>query len=333
MSGLDRRAALGVGLAAAALPLMPRSAAAQSLPPAGQGAGWYGFRVGDFRCAVISDGGFVADQPMGGTFAINADPADVARAAAERFVDPGRFSLGFNALYVDTGQNKVLVDTGSSDKFVPTAGKIPAHLRAAGIDPAAIDTVVISHAHVDHLFGVLDPAGQPIFTNARYIVAETENAFWTSAADMGRSPLPPEVRQQFVEGARSYLGTIRPKTELVASGKELVPGVVGVATPGHTPGHQSFIVSSAGKSLFVTVDVVHNLATALSHPDWQVAFDADPVEAVAVRRRTLDRLATDRMATLFYHFPFPGLGHVARRGDAFAYEPIAWSWDPETAIG
>lgn len=336
MAVLNRRSALGLGLAApfaASLPLSGAARAALGAAPA-QGAGFYRFRVGDFRCAVVSDGAFVNGGPVGATFATNAAPDAVDAVLAERFLPASGARLHFNAVYVDTGRDKVLIDAGSGASFGPTAGLLPANLRAAGVEPGEIDTLIISHAHPDHLFGILDADGKPVFPSARVLVGEAEHAFWTGPADLSKAAMAPEFKRAVTEGARKHLAGVRDRTELVQPARELVPGVTALATPGHTPGHLSFVLSSAGKQLFLTYDTVHHHGLALPHPEWKVGFDADPDLAVETRKRTLDHVATDRMPVLAYHFPFPGLGHVARHGTGgYRWEPVVWAWDPEAQLG
>jgi glyoxylase-like metal-dependent hydrolase (beta-lactamase superfamily II) len=296
--------------------------------------GFYRFRVGDLRCAVVSDGFFASEGPVGATFATNAPPDAVAATLAERFAPADRALLHFNAVFVDTGRNKILIDAGSGASFGPTAGALPSNLRAAGVDPGEIDTLIISHAHLDHLFGVLGPDGRPVFPNARVLISEAEHAFWTGPADLSKSPLPPETKQAFIDGTRKHLAGVKDRLELVQPERELVTGVTAIATPGHTPGHLSFVLSSGDRQLFLTYDVVHHHALALPHPEWKVGFDTDPDVAVETRKRTLDRVAADRMPALAYHFPFPGLGHVARRGSgSYGWEPVVWAWDPDAQLG
>jgi glyoxylase-like metal-dependent hydrolase (beta-lactamase superfamily II) len=333
MPPLNRRALLGAAAAAGALPKLAFAADASSpaVTPQ-QGAGGYGFRVGEARCRVVSDGMLANDLPLQPTLAANATPEAVAAVLAERLLPADRGVLHLNAIFVDMGRNRVLIDAGCADSFGPTGGKLLANLRVAGIDPATIDTVIVSHAHPDHLFGVLLPDGTPAFPEAPVLVSEPEHAFWTGAADVSRAQIDDQFRRMLIDGARHHLAAVKDRLELVQPDRELRPGIRAVPTPGHTPGHLSFVLSSGDASLLLTVDVVHHFVLALAHPEWLVSFDTDPGQASATRRRLLDQAATDRLPVLAYHFPFPGLGHVARRGGAYAWEPIIWNWDPEAPL-
>lgn len=332
MTALDRRTLFGLAAAAAAPKVV---LAAESLSPTAalpQGAGYYGFRVGEARCRVVSDGMVSNELSLQPTLAANATPEEVAAVLAERLQPADRAVLHFNAFFVDTGRNRVLVDTGCADSFGPTGGKLLANLRAAGIDPSTIDTVVISHAHPDHLFGVLLPDGSPAFPEARILVSEAEHAFWTGEPDLSRSRIDDQFRRFLIDGAKRHLAAVADRVELIQPDRELVPGLLAVGTPGHTPGHLSFVLTSGDGSLFLTHDIVHHFVLALAHPEWLVSFDTDPEQAAATRRRALEQVAADRLPVLAYHFPYPGLGHVVRRGGGYAWEPVIWSWDPEAPL-
>lgn len=333
MTGLQRRAALGLAAAMAAAPrLALGQARPQAAEPIVQGAGSYGFRVGEVRCRVVSDGMLANDGPLQPMLAANATPEAVTAVLAERMLPPVGAVLHLNALFVDTGRNRVLIDAGSADSMGPTGGKLLANLRRAGIDPATIDTVVISHAHPDHLFGALAADGSPAFPEARILVSEPEHAFWVGPADLSRSNIDERFRRFVTEGARRHLAALEDRIELVPSDRELVPGILARPTPGHTAGHLSFVLSSGNASMVLTSDVVHHHVLALTHPEWRVSFDTDPEQGSTSRARLLDQIATDRLPVLAYHFPYPGLGHVTRRGRGYAWEPVIWSWDPEMPL-
>lgn len=302
MTLLSRRSAVALGLALPAAATLPTPAGAEGGMPV-QGAGFYGFRLGEARCAVVSDGAVTMELPVHEAMAANAPREEVERILAERFLPSDRAIVHFNAVLIDTGRNKVLIDAGCATSFGPSAGRLAANLKAAGVEPGSVDTVVISHAHPDHHGGLLTPEGAHAFPSARVLIAADEFSFWAGAADLSRSVLAPEMKQQLIDSARRHLAAVRDR------------------------------LASGSRQLLVTSDAVHLYATALPRPEWQVSFDTDPDLASETRRKLLERAAAERLPVLAYHFPFPGLGHVGRAGEGYGWEPIIWSWDPGAELG
>lgn len=335
-SRIERRGVLALGaagVAAGALGIAPGAditvhaqTSTKGLP---QGAGFYRFKLGELACASVAEGVFKVDKDVRPTLAPDADPAAFEAAMRREFLPVDRARLSCNVLYVDTGRNKVLFDVGTGDVWGPSLGQLPANLANLGVRPEEIDTIVISHAHGDHLYGILDKQGALTFPNARCFVGETEWRFWTDAsASLPRLRLPEEAKKRMIAGAQKHLAAIRDRVTLVADGQEVVPGVHALSAPGHTPGHTGWVVSSGTEQLLHGVDFAHYYAAVLPHPDWSPSFDADPALAAQTRRRLLDRMAADRALVYAYHFPFPGLGHIRAEGQGYAWVPVPWSWEP-----
>ncbi|HWL70802.1 MAG TPA: MBL fold metallo-hydrolase [Geminicoccus sp.] len=310
-------------LAAASLPAGPAWAAAGSSQGDLQGAGFYRFRLGELTMTSVSDGVFHAEpaQPM---LAPDAPPADFAAALRSRFLSPEAVDLQVNTLLVDDGRRKILIDTGAGAYLGPKLGRLTDNLRQAGVEPGEIDTVVISHAHEDHVMGVLDPDGQRVFPNADYVVGEAEWAYWTGRAAKDERGLADPSRR--VPPIRRQLASMADRLRLVRPGYQVVPGMVAFAAFGHTPGQLTFMIESAGERLLYAADTAHHHVLGLRYPEWHVGFDQDPVLAVAIRRRTLDQAAIGRHLVLMPHFPFPGLGHIVRSGRRYAWIPVEWRW-------
>ncbi|WP_222182440.1 MBL fold metallo-hydrolase [Geminicoccus harenae] len=325
VAGTSRRGLLAGAGALAATSLQAGPARAAAAPAQGdlQGAGFYRFRLGELAMMSVSDGVFHAEpaQPM---LAPEAPPADFAAMLRSRFLSPQAVDLQVNALLIDDGRRKVLIDTGAGPYLGPALGRLTDNLRRAGVEPAEIDTVVISHAHEDNVMGVLDPDGQRVFPNAGYVVGEAEWAYWTGRAAQDQRGLgDPAAR---VPPIRRQLAAMADRLRLVRPGYQVLPGIVARAAFGHTPGQLTFLIESAGEHLLYVADIVHHHVLGLGHPEWHVGFDQDPVLAVAIRRRTLDQAAIDRHLVLVPHFPFPGLGHIVRDGRQYAWVPVEWHW-------
>jgi len=299
---------------------MPMAARAELGAPEGGNPSHFKFSVGDARITVVSDGYF--RLPTDG-LGVNADPEDVQAFLKRHFLSP---ELGYshtNHLYVEVGDARVLVDVGSGNRFMENTGQLMGNLEAAGIDPYAITHVVITHAHPDHIWGIRDGFDEAIIPDAEYLLGEAEHDYWMQDGLVDRVPAED---QQFMLGAVNSIEVDGAEWTLVQDGHEIVPGLTMIDTPGHTPGHMSLRVDSGDQSLIAMGDCMTHAYTNFAHPEWYNGFDADGDQTVATRKRLLDMCAEDRIAVLGYHFPFPGVGHVQRDGDAYRFVPALWQF-------
>jgi glyoxylase-like metal-dependent hydrolase (beta-lactamase superfamily II) len=315
---IHRRALLGAGLAAAALPLAPARAAA---PFVGRGApAWYRFRFGAYEVTVVSDGAL----PLGkaeDSF-VGAAPGEVNAMMRSAMLDPANALLEQNAVIVNTGRHLILFDTGMGDSmgaasqmFGPTTGRLLRNMRAAGIDPAQIDMVVLSHAHCDHCWALVDGQGNRNFPNAQVAISEADLRFWTDDANKRG----PAFMVPFIDGAKKNLAAYRDRMVMVQDGREVVPGITAISAPGHTVGHTMYAVSSGPNVMVYTGDLAHHHVLLLRRPLLEFSFDTDPKQSAQTRARALDRFATDKPVVLSYHFPWPGVGQVAKEGAGYAW--------------
>ncbi|MBR0661137.1 MBL fold metallo-hydrolase [Neoroseomonas oryzicola] len=318
----NRRTLLGAGLAAAALPLMQAKAAA---PFVGRGApAWYRFRFGEYEATVISDGAL----PLGkaeDSF-VGARPGEINAMMQANFLDPANALLEQNALVLNTGRNLILFDTGMGDSmgadsqmFGPTTGRLLRNMRQAGIDPAQIDLVVLSHAHCDHCWALVDAQGNRNFPNAQVAVSEADLKYWTDEGNIRG----PAFMGPFIRGATKNLNAYRDRMVMVQDGREVVPGVIAMSAPGHTVGHTIYAINSGPNVMVYTGDLAHHQVLLLRRPLLEFSFDTDPKQSAQTRARALERFANERVQLLSYHFPWPGLGRVAKEGEGYAWMPSA----------
>ena len=308
---------------AAAMPglVLPASMArAQLGAPTLGNPGHFNFTLGEARITVLSDGFFTT--PADG-LGVNTDDAQRRAFLEKHFLSSEENYSHTNHLYVELGEARVLVDVGSGHRFLDTAGRLMTTMEAAGIDPDAITHVVITHAHPDHIWGIRDDFDEPILPNAEFIIGGAEHAYWMQ--DDLVNQVPAEM-QQFVLGAVNSLTAEGLDWTLAAHDQQIAPGIRVIDTPGHTPGHMSVVVESGGKQLIALGDSMTHAYMNFAHPDWYNSFDMDGETTVATRRHLLDMAATDRMAVLGYHFPFPGVGHILHEGDSYRFIPALWQF-------
>lgn len=282
----------------------------------------YHFKVGDFKAMVVSDGTLSFPPNF---FVPKADPKAVTAVLKEHFLATKDVLAHINALYLETDEHKVLIDTGAGTAFGPTAGHLLENLEAAGITAQEIDTVILTHAHPDHIGGILDPKGQLRLPNAQFYISQAESDFWMAdTVELPKSLLDKETKAGTIMGAKKRLSAIQDRTTLFAMGSEVIPHIQAVDSTGHTPGQASFLITSGEDSLLTTGDVFFSDPLNLENPDWEVAFDGDPEQGVIARRQLLETVTAQRRLLLVPHMPFPGLGHVRTQGDAYGWEPIIW---------
>jgi glyoxylase-like metal-dependent hydrolase (beta-lactamase superfamily II) len=326
MTELSRRHLL-TGVAAAALtPAFAVMPAVTASPPAGkQASGFYRYKVGDIEVTVITDGA--------NTFKFNDDHVtnkkreDVNAALVTAHYKPDLLTTPYNPIVVNTGGKLVVFDTGTSEaayeRTKGITGQFQTNLKAAGIDRNAIDTVVISHFHGDHINGLLTPDNKRAFPNAEILVPAAEWKFFMDDGEMSRAP---KGRMETVfKNLRNVFDALERKVTPYEAGKEIAPGITAVATPGHTPGHNSHIIASGNSKVFVQGDVTHVPWLFVRNPDWHAFYDQDGKMAEETRRKVYDMLVAEKMMVQGFHYPFPALAYIEKAGSGYREVPVPWS--------
>jgi glyoxylase-like metal-dependent hydrolase (beta-lactamase superfamily II) len=278
-------------------------------------AGFYHIKVGDIIVTALNDGLFEAST--GFLLGIEPEEAEAALLAGCRTVPP-LFTV--NAFLIQTGSHVALVDTGASKVMGPTLGLLPDRLAAIGVDAAAIDTVLLTHLHGDHIAGLADADGAAVFPNAKLVMSAAEAGFWLDEETAAKAP---DAAKSSFALAGKMTAPYRDRITLATEG-DVLPGVAITALPGHTPGHSGFLVSSGGASLLIWGDIVHVPSIQFARPEVGLRFDSDPALANTTRDRALDMAATDKIMVAGMHLDFPAFGNVVRAGSAYAFVPAQW---------
>ncbi len=279
-------------------------------------SGYHRFQLGDFDCICVSDGTKDYEPKF---FFNNVTEGEIETALQEKNLPIKKITTPYTHLLIDTGEHKVLVDMGAGH-LGPDTGKLMANLQAAGIDPLHVDTIIVTHAHPDHIGGTLNDDGQLNFPNVNYFISKVEWDFWFS--DTVDNPAP----QRFIDTARKNLGAFKTQVNFTEGVTEIISGVSVIPAPGHTPGHLVVEVISRDQKLLYIADTVL-FPLHLEKPDWLPIYDILPEKAAVSKKMIFDLAADEQALVIGQHFPpFPSLGTIGK-------QKIGWQWQPIQAIG
>jgi glyoxylase-like metal-dependent hydrolase (beta-lactamase superfamily II) len=258
----------------------------------------------------------------------NVKREEVNAALVAAHGEPDVFVTPYNPIVVNTGQKLVVIDTGLGEAALNASkgriGQFLTNLAATGIDPNAVDTVIISHYHGDHVNGLLKADNSLAFPNAEILVPAAEHKFWMDDGEMSRAPKG-RIEELFRNNRRIFAGEVMKRLRTYDAGKEVVPGITAVATHGHTMGHNSHVLASGSNQVYVQADVTHVPFLFVRNPAWHAFYDQDPVMAEATRRKVYDMLVAEKMLVQGFHYPFPSLAYVEKSGSGYREAPVAWN--------
>ena len=281
--------------------------------------GYFRMMLGDFEVTALSDG--TVALPMD-KLLTNTTAGKIDKALAKSFLKvPVETSV--NGYLINTGSKLVLVDTGAAGLFGPTLGKLVDNLKAAGYTPDQVDAVVITHMHPDHAGGLMN-GDKLVFPNATVHADQHDADFWLSQANLDKAP---KDAKGFFQGAMASLNPY------IAAGKfkpfngntDLLPGIKALASPGHTPGHSTYVVESQGQKMALWGDLMHVAAVQFADPSVTIQFDTDSKAAAAQRKKAYADAAKQGYWVAAAHLSFPGIGHLRKDGKGYVFVPANYS--------
>ncbi|KAB2850986.1 MAG: MBL fold metallo-hydrolase [Hyphomicrobiaceae bacterium] len=276
-----------------------------------KGLKFFKTKVGDVDITQVFDG--AVERAFDPAFIKNASVDDTKASLKALGLPDVKIPNTYTVTVARIGGKQVMFDSGNgSSRGNPNVGLLAENMKAAGI--AKIDTIVLTHFHPDHIFGLMTKENAQVYGDIEIIAPETEFKFWTDPATIAklneaRQPLAKRIQATMPawKNIRTFAGDI-----------DVMPGIRAVASNGHTPGHTSYLISSGSAQFMVLGDVTNIPALNLRNPGWHIAFDQDAQMAEAARRRMLDRVIADRIVCAGYHWGMPGCGTLQKDGNGYA---------------
>ncbi|WP_217575885.1 MBL fold metallo-hydrolase [Mesorhizobium sp. GbtcB19] len=320
MFNMTRRMVLGSAAAAAAFGIAGKlefAPAAHAETPVEPLVGFYKYKVGSLEVTAVYDG--IWRKPHDPAFIKDVSVDDTKAALAKAGLTTDFMPIPLTVVVLQMNGRTIMMDAGSGvGQWQANATHLPANMKAAGIDYKAIDTILISHFHPDHVWGLMEKGtNDPVFPNSELIVNATEYNWWTDPSRLaklpeGRKPAGKRIAENFPKWKN---------WKLVEDGAEVVPGIRIMAAPGHTPGHSVYHVDAGAEQFLVSADTMYVPALLAPHPEWQGAYDQDGPMAITTRHKIIDQVIADNVRICGSHFPFPGTGSFVKDGSAYAFTP------------
>lgn len=266
-----------------------------------------GQQIGEFSITAISDGYLFANLDL----LSHIDPVEASRLQQDAGVSEPS-SVHINCYLVRGRGRTILIDAGAGG-FKQWGGKLKANLALAGVQPSDIDMVLLTHAHPDHIGGLLGASGEAAFPNVELVVHQREVSFWKDDGNLSRAG--DRARGNFLFARKvfdQYRERIRTFTD-----SEVLPGIHAISLPGHTAGHSGYRIESDDRSLLVWGDIVHFPHIQIARPDVSIAFDQDPMLSADTRSKLLDVVSADKLLIAGMHLGELGFGHIERKGTRY----------------
>lgn len=309
---------MAIGTVLTLLSLVPALAAQPPIQQKMQVPGYFRMILGDLEVTALYDGSITVNPDALKNIS-NKDRQSLFEKEFQAST-PG-FDGAVNAYLVNTGHHLILVDAGGTLQCTP--GDVTKNLRAAGYAPDEVDMILLTHLHIDHVCGLSD-SGNIVYPNATVYISQDEANFWLDKATAAKAPAKIQMYFKVAQDSLApYIALKKLKT--FKPQETLIPGLTVINSPGHTPGHISYLFSSKGQNLLVWGDIIHSHAVQLARPEVAIEFDTDSRQAVTTRYEILKQVATNKYWVGGAHMPFPGLGHIRKEKEGYVWVPIDYS--------
>jgi len=286
--------------------------------------GFYHMQIGELDIIALSDGTIPQDLPH---LLTNVKPEQIIKQTAYNFQEP-IVEASVNAYLFKLAGKLILVDAGTSELYGPSLGHLPANLARTGFKPDDVDAILITHIHTDHTGGLMD-GDRRVFPNATVYVSQQEYDFWLTPDNYEKAAK--ELKPYFEQAILKMSPYVKAgKVKTYSYGHEIFPGVLPVASPGHTPGHSFYQVSSKGEKIMFWGDILHSAAVQFADPDVTIIYDVDPKAAARARKRAFADAAKGKYWIAADHLSFPGIGHIRQRGKGYSWFPVNYT---STGVG
>ncbi|TMU80851.1 MBL fold metallo-hydrolase [Pseudomonas fluorescens] len=312
----------GISKAAAALTfaLVTSSAMAQAPQQGTQAPGYFRLALGDYEVTALFDG----YNDLSPKLLQGMSQSQIRALLARRSIETPGVQTAFNAFLVNTGKQLILVDSGAGQCIGATAGQLLGNMRAAGYQPEQVDTILLTHLHLDHVCGLVDAQKQALFTHASVYAAKAEADYWLDPAALAKAPAGAREFFKIAQDSTApYVDAGRFKT--FAADQSPLPGLVeATLEAGHTPGSTTYRFTSQNQSIVFMGDLVHNLAVQFEHPRVSIGFDVNSAQAINARQAVFSAAVASKTWVTAAHLPFPGIGHITAQGKHFQWVPVEY---------
>ncbi|WP_212625426.1 MBL fold metallo-hydrolase [Pseudomonas sp. PP3] len=281
--------------------------------------GYFRLAVGEYEITALFDG----YNDLSPDLLKGLSQQKIRALLARNAINGDKIPTTFNAFLVNTGTHLVLIDSGAGQCVPETAGQLVSNITAAGYQPDQIDTILLTHLHLDHVCGLVDSQGKALFENATVYASKAEADYWL---DPSHKASAPEQAKEYFDIATHSLAPYREagKFQTFVPPQSPLPEVQVYSSAGHTPGSAMYRFASKGHAITFIGDLIHNAAVQFAHPEVAIRFDNNPSEAIHARESEFSKLAKDGEWLAAAHLPFPGVGHVTQDGKSFTWVPALY---------